>query len=248
MKISIITICFNSSNTIEETIKSVINQNYNNIEYIIIDGKSSDETLSIVNKYKPKISKIISEKDNGIYDAMNKGIAQATGDVIGILNSDDVYSNNFIISDIATIFNTNQNLDLLYGNIQYVKKNNTNLIVREWISKMYTKNFFEYGNVPPHPALFVKAYVYKTSGNFDLQFKLAADYDFMLRIFKNYSYNTMYVNKLIVKMRLGGATNNSFKNIFKGNIEIFKSWKKYKLTPPFYFFPIRIIKRILQFV
>ena len=248
MKISIITICFNSANTIEETILSVINQNYNNIEYIIIDGKSTDDTLSILDKYKSQISMIISEKDNGIYDAMNKGIALATGDVIGILNSDDVYSNNYIISKIANHFKKNIYLDLLYGNIQYVKKNNTNLIVRDWVSKKYFNNFFEHGNVPPHPALFVKEHVYRTSGNFDLQFKLAADYDFMLRVFKKNSYKSMYINLLIVKMRLGGATNNSIKNIVKGNIEILKSWKKNNYKFPFYFLPIRIIKRILQFI
>ena len=191
---------------------------------------------------------IIIEKDNGIYDDMNKGIALANGDVIGILNSDDVYSNNYIISKIANQFKNDIHLDLLYGNIQYVKKYNTNIIVREWVSKKYFHKFFENGNVPPHPALFVKKHVYRTSGNFDLQFKLAADYDFMLRIFKKNTYKSMYINLLIVKMRLGGATNNSFKNIVKGNIEILESWKKNNHILPFYFFPIRFLKRILQYI
>ena len=187
-KISIITVVYNNSGTIANAIESVLSQNYTNVEYIIIDGNSNDGTLEIINKYASNISKIVSEKDNGIYDAMNKGLKLATGDVIGILNSDDLYANNSILNEVMTQFNNDPDLDILYGDLVYVKNDNVDKVVRNWISNPYYKNFFENGNVPPHPSLFVKKSVYEKAGLFDLNFKLAADYEFMLRIFKKHNF------------------------------------------------------------
>ncbi len=246
-KISIISVVYNNSRTIANAIESVISQNYTNIEYIIIDGNSTDGTLEIINNYASKISKIVSEKDNGIYDAMNKGLKLATGDVIGILNSDDLYANNSILNEVMTQFNNDPDLDILYGDLVYVKHDNINKIVRTWTSKPYYSNFFENGDVPPHPSLFVSARVYQEAGYFNLKYRLAADYEFMLRIFKTFRFKIKYLPLVFVNMRLGGATNNSLKNIYKGNVEILNSWKENRYTIPLLLIPKRIFKRLIQF-
>ena len=160
MKVSIVTVCYNSEATIDETINSVINQSYNNLEYIIIDGKSKDTTLSIIDKYQNKIDKIIAENDKGLYYAMNKGIKLATGDVIGILNSDDLFFSNHTVKNIVEQFKNNQKLQLLYGNILYF--NSTDYKVKRfWKSDSYFEKFFDFGNVPPHPSVFVRKEIYK---------------------------------------------------------------------------------------
>ena len=248
MKISIITVVYNNSKTINTAIDSVINQTYNNVEYIIIDGGSNDGTLEIINSYKDKISHIISEKDNGIYDAMNKGINLATGDLIGILNSDDLYENIYILEDVVKEFLLDNNLDILFGDLVYVKKDDTSKIVRKWHSSHYYNKFFENGNVPPHPTLFLKRKIYFEAGLFRLDFDLAADYEFMLRVFKKNSYKSKYLNKTLVRMRLGGATNKNIKNIYKGNIEILKSWISNGLKIPLFLIPKRIFKKLHQFL
>lgn len=247
MKISIITVVYNNRITIANAIESVLSQTYNNIEYIIVDGKSTDGTLEIINKYASRISKIVSEKDNGIYDAMNKGLKLSTGDVIGILNSDDLYANNSILNEVMTQFNNDHALDILYGDLVYVKHDNINKIVRTWTSIPYYPNFFENGGVPPHPSLFVSARVYHEAGYFNLKYRLAADYEFMLRIFKTYSYKIKYLPLVLVNMRLGGATNNSLKNIYIGNVEILNSWKENGYKIPLLLIPKRIFKRLIQF-
>lgn len=248
MTLTIITVVYNNVATIENAINSVINQTYfQQLEYIIIDGNSNDGTLEIINKYASKISKIVSEKDNGIYDAMNKGLKLATGDVIGILNSDDFYANNSILSEVMSHFNTDHDLDILYGDLVYVKPDDIKSIVRIWKSKLYYPKFFENGGVPPHPSLFVSARVYKEAGYFNLKYRLASDYEFMLRIFKNFSFKIKYVPLVFVYMRLGGATNKSFKNIIKGNAEILNSWKENGYSIPLLLIPKRIVKRLIQF-
>lgn len=247
MKVSIITVSYNSAGTIEETIKSVLSQEGADIEYIIIDGGSTDKTLQIIESFKEKIKIIVSEPDSGIYDAMNKGISLASGNVIGVLNSDDIYADNQVIKDVSRQFANNSKLDILYGNLVYVKKDDTNKIVRTWRSKPYFENFFELGNVPPHPSLFVSSKVYSLAGSFNLQYNLAADYEFMLRIFKKGSFQSKYINRLIVKMRLGGATNKSFRNILNGNKEILKAWVNNGITPPWTLMPLRVIKRVCQY-
>ncbi|MBF2708210.1 glycosyltransferase family 2 protein [Flavobacterium soyangense] len=248
MKISIITVCYNSSSTIIDSIESVLNQSYPNIEYVIIDGNSKDNTVSIIEEYKNRLGYFISEPDKGLYDAMNKGIQAATGDVIGILNSDDLYQDLDVINDVMQQFNNDPELEILYGDLVYVKSDDTNKIVRNWKSKSYYNNFFENANVPPHPSLFVRAKVFKEAGLFNLYYKLAADYEFMLRVFKKHHFKPKYINRLIIKMRLGGATNQSFSNIVNQNKEILKAWKNNGLKAPFYLMPLRIFKRLVQFI
>jgi glycosyltransferase len=248
MKLSVITVVYNNDKTISEAINSVLSQNYDEIEYIIIDGASRDNTLTIIKEYQSRISKFVSEPDTGLYDAMNKGVRLATGDVIGILNSDDIYQDRNVISDIMYQFNSDEKVDLVYGDLVYVKQDDTNKIVRNWRSNKYYPNFFEDGNVPPHPSLFVKTEVYKESGLFNLDFKLAADYEFMLRIFKKHSFKSKYINRIIIRMRLGGATNQSFRNIWRQNVEILRAWNTNELRVPFLLMPLRLFKRIIQFI
>ena len=248
MKISIITVVYNNEKTIKDAMQSVLRQTYKNIEYVIIDGKSKDNTVNLINEYKEELGYFISEKDNGLYDAMNKGIQATTGDVIGILNSDDLYQDLDVIAAVMERFNDDPELDILYGDLVYVKSDDTSKVVRNWKSKSYYNNFFEDANVPPHPSLFVRSKVYKEAGLFDLQYKLAADYELMLRMFKKHNFKSKYLNRLIIKMRLGGATNQSFSNIVNQNIEILKAWKNNGLQAPFYLMPLRIFKRLLQFI
>jgi len=248
MKISIITVVYNNERTIEEAMKSVLEQTYKNIEYVIIDGKSKDNTVNIINGFKDKLGYFISEKDSGLYHAMNKGILASKGEIIGILNSDDLYQDLDVISDVMKQFNNDPELDILYGDLIYVKPDNINRVVRNWISKKYYDRFFENANVPPHPTLFVRRKVYQQEGLFNLQFRLAADYEFMLRIFKKHNFKCKYYNRLIVKMRLGGATNASFTNIIKQNKEILKAWKLNNLKAPIFLMPLRMIKRLNQFI
>lgn len=247
MKISIITVVYNNHKTIEAAIKSVVEQTYKNIEYIIIDGGSTDGTLDIINRFNSNIDILVSEKDKGIYNAMNKGIRLATGDVIGILNSDDLYFDNNVLTEVANCFVLNKEMDMVYGDLVYVKRDNTNKIIRNWISKPYYNHFFENGNVPPHTSLFIKSEVYKTAGLFNEALELASDYDLMLRVFKKHQFKSFYIRIYMIKMRLGGSTNKSLYNIIKGNQEILLSWRLNGLNPPKRLMPIKFFKRILQF-
>jgi glycosyltransferase involved in cell wall biosynthesis len=249
MTISIITVVFNNKFTIENTITSIQEQTYNFKEHIIIDGGSTDGTLDIIMKFCDKsYTKVISEPDNGIYDAMNKGINLATGDIIGILNSDDFYYDKNVLTTVMSHFINDHNIDAVYGDLFYVNKNNTNKIVRKWKSKAYYDNFFENGNVPAHPSFFLKNEIYTKYGFFDTEFKLSADYEFMLRIFKICNIKSKYINTVLVKMRLGGATNKSLKSIYIQNLEVLNAWKKNKINPPSFLMIYRIAKRIKQFI
>ncbi len=247
LKISIITVSYNSVETIEDTIKSVISQSYNNIEYIIIDGGSTDGTIKIIENYISSINYFISEKDKGIYDAMNKGISIATGDVIGFLNSDDIYFRTTIINEIMYEFTNNTSTSILYGNLYYVNRSNTNKIIRTWKSMAYFNNFFEFGNVPPHPTLFVRNFIYQNIGLFNLNYKYASDYDFMIRLFKKNIYTSKYINKYIVKMRIGGLTSKNSLNRIKQNLEIYQIWNNNGYKMPLYFFICKVFKKIFQY-
>jgi glycosyltransferase len=248
MKISIITVVYNNSKTILDAIISVKNQSYVSIEHIIIDGGSTDGTLEILNENMHLFNVLISEKDNGLYDAMNKGINIANGEVIGILNSDDFYNNNEIISDVMSNFISDTNLDIIYGDIIYVKHTNINKLVRYWKSISFSMNNFKKGVIPPHPSLFIKRTDLEKIGLFNLKYKLAADYEFMLRCFKVANLKSLYLDKYFVKMQLGGQTNASFANILKGNKEILDAWKTNGFRLPILLIPYRIVNRLLQFV
>lgn len=226
MKVSIITATYNSSATITSCINSVINQNYLDIEYIIMDGGSEDDTIKNIEEAVKLNSNIIfkSEPDNGIYDALNKGIALATGTIIGFVHSDDFLADTDIISQIVKKFET-ENADGVYGDLHYVAFDNTNKIIRNWVSKPYNKKLLKNGWMPAHPTLFLKKEIYDTYGLFNMSYKIAADYDFILRVFQQKNLRFYYLQKTIIKMRIGGVSNKSFKNIIQKTKEDFKAIK-----------------------
>ncbi|MEK7634764.1 MAG: glycosyltransferase family 2 protein [Patescibacteria group bacterium] len=228
LKISIITVSYNSVATIEDTIKSVLSQTYQNIEYIIIDGKSTDGTLEIINKYKDKIAKIISEPDKGLFDAINKGIRLATGEIIGILHSDDLYNNEKVISIVAKEMEEKK-LDACWSDLVYVNRDDTSKIVRVWKSSSYEEGKFRKGWMPPHPTFFAGKNIFEKYGVYNLNFKLAADYELMLRFLEKYKIKSNYIPEILMKMRVGGVSNRSFKNIktiVKSNIDCYRAFKE----------------------
>jgi len=245
MKISLITICYNSVATIEDTIKSVINQNYNDLEYIIVDGGSKDGTLDIVNKYKDKISKIISEPDKGIYDAMNKGIKMATGEIVGILNSDDFYKNNSVIKNIISEFEKN-NIEACYGDIEYIDRGNIDKVVRIWKAGEYKKEKLNSGWIMPHPAFFVKKEIYDKYGLFNLDFRIAADYELMLRFLLK-GIRVKYINNILVSMREGGFSGQSYKQRKNGWDELKRAWVINNLSVPKFLIIRRVLSKIKQY-
>lgn len=224
MKVSIITSVYNNEKTIEDAIKSVLSQDYSDIEYIVVDGASKDSTVEVIKKYEDKISKFVSERDKGIYDGLNKGISLATGDIIAFLHSDDIYASETIISDVVKMFQENE-IDSIYGDLVYVDKHDTSKIFRYWKSGQYSFKKLCNGWMPPHPTFFVKREFYDRYGKFDLGFGIAADYDFMLRMLGKYKISTMYLPKVLYKMRVGGASNRSIKNIIQKSREDIKALK-----------------------
>ncbi len=247
MKISIITVVYNNKDFIEDCINSVIAQSYKNIEYIIIDGNSTDGTIGVVKKYEKYISKWISEPDSGIYDAMNKGIRTSTGDIIGFLNSDDVYYNNEVIKKVIDRFKGGKS-DIVYGDLVYVRKENLDKIVRYWESGEYREGLFEEGWHPPHPAFFVKREVFGKYGDFNTNFKISADYEMMLRFLKRYRVSAGNIDEILVKMRTGGRSGRNFKNILEANIECYKAWKENGYLPSVLFIFKKILLKIKQYV
>ena len=222
MKVSIITACFNSSLTILDAIKSVNNQTYKDIEHIFIDGVSNDNTTEIIRLNSKKTKLIISEEDSGLYDAINKGVLNATGDIIALLHSDDIFSSSEIISDLMKKIQ-NENLDGVYGDLLYVDKINTNKIIRFWRSCEFNSNLLVKGWMPAHPTLILRKEVYIKHGVFNKSFKIAADYDFMLRILKDSNLKFGYLPKVVTKMRVGGASNRSIKNIINKSKEDYRA-------------------------
>ncbi|MEZ4800482.1 MAG: glycosyltransferase family 2 protein [Flavobacteriales bacterium] len=247
MKVSIITICYNSASTIEATIQSVIAQEYHDIEYIIIDGASKDDTISIVNKYREQIARIISEPDQGIYDAMNKGVKAASGDVIGILNSDDIYADTHVIDDIVKTFRSNK-CDAVYADLVYVDREDTSKVIRYWKSGKYEEGKFLNGWMPPHPTFFVKREVYESHGIYNTSFRSAADYEFMLRVIHKFKISLAYLPRVITKMRVGGESNVTLKNRIRANKEDRRAWEINQLQPRFYTLFFKPLSKLIQFV
>jgi len=232
MKVSLITVTYNSAAYLQDCIDSVVKQGYLDIEHIVVDGGSTDGTLAIIKKYDNHIAKWISEKDNGMYDAINKGIAMATGDIVGILNSDDMLASNDVVRAIVDSFNDHQ-LDAVYGDLVYVSKSNTNKVVRLWQGLPYKRYRFRYGWMPAHPTFYLRREIIDQFGGYESHYFTAADYEFMARYLYRYRISAMYLNKLIVKMRVGGQSNITFKSRLRGNRRDFLAMKKNKIPLPF---------------
>jgi len=224
MKVSIITVCFNSEKTIEDTIKSVQAQSYPNIEYIVIDGHSKDCTNEIVGKYKDVVTVHVSESDSGLYDAMNKGIKLATGDIIGVLNSDDILATDNTIQKLAKAIG---NEDGVYGDVGFYAKDSFSDKKRHYSSKGFTKEKFSRGIMPAHPSFYVRKGCYEKAGLYRTDFKIASDFDMIMRIFSLPNTSFTYLEEEIVKMRLGGVSTSGFMSNYLLNKEILESCKNH---------------------
>ena len=246
MKISIITATYNSASTVRDTLGSIAGQSYRPIEHIIVDGLSTDETLNVVREF-PHVDLVIAEKDSGIYDAMNKGILHSTGEIIGILNSDDIYTSASVIEKVMKLFEDNS-VDAVYGDLQYVDKNNLNRIVRTWKAGEFERRKFFYGWMPPHPSFFVRKEAYEKWGMFNLKLRSAADYEIMLRFLFRYNARVKYLPGVLVKMRVGGVSNITLKNRIKANREDRLAWKLNNLSPKFFTLILKPLRKINQFL
>lgn len=231
MKVSIITVTYNSSKYIEDCINSIIRQDYKDIEYIIIDGGSTDGTVEIIEKNSQYIFKWISEEDGGMYDALNKGMRLATGDVVGILNSDDVLASADVISAIVKSFEEH-NVDSLYGDLVYVDPNDLQKILRFWKGLPYKRRRFNYGWMPAHPTFYVRRELIEKYGGYESHYYTAADFEFMARYLYRFRISSYYLPKLIVKMRAGGASNESIYSRLRANRRDYLAMKKNKIPFP----------------
>ena len=243
MKISIITISFNAKATIEKTLQSVANQLYKNIEHIIVDGGSKDNTLEICNSF-PHVSKIISEPDKGVYDAFNKGLKLATGDIIGFLNADDIFFNENSVQEIAKAFSENKT-HIVYGNLDYINENGK--VIRNWISRPYEISLIKKAWMPAHPTFYCKKEVYDRLGGYNDSFKIGGDFELCLRFLEVHKVPSFYLNKKLVKMLVGGISNSGLKSkwiIYKEELRAFKINKVY--VNPIIFF-IYKLKKLKQF-
>jgi glycosyltransferase involved in cell wall biosynthesis len=247
MKITVITVCRNSVATIKDTLESVASQSYKNIEHIVVDGGSIDATVAVIREWKKHPVHLISEPDKGIYDAMNKGIRLATGDVIGILNSDDIYYDSHILENVSVVMH-DASVDACYADLIYVDKNNPEKIIRYWKSCSFKKGLFSRGWMPPHPTFFTRRLIYEKYGNFDLTYSFAADVELLARLLERFEVKSVYVPKIFVKMRFGGTSNKSVFNIIKQNIYIYRACRKNNIPiSPVIFFFTKITSRIRQY-
>jgi len=223
MKISVITVTYNSAATIVDTVQSVLGQTHPDVEYLLIDGGSTDATLAKLEPYSERLAALVSEPDEGMYDAMNKGIARATGEVVAILNSDDVYADADVLARVAACFEES-GADSVYGNLHYVSPD-LRRVVRDWIAGPNSPGQFRRGWHPPHPSFFVRRAVYASLGGFRTELRIAADYEFMLRVLAKEARSVAYLPWVCVKMRTGGASNRSVANIVRANHECYRAWR-----------------------
>jgi glycosyltransferase involved in cell wall biosynthesis len=247
LKVSIITIVYNNSETITDAIESVLEQTYPDIEYIVVDGQSTDGTVEIVKSYGNRVSKFVSEPDGGLYDAINKGISLATGDVIGFLHSDDIFYASDVIDKVVKAFKE-YNTDSIYADLLYVHKSDTDHVVRNWVSGNYNCNNFLLGWMPPHPTFYVRKSCYEKHGLYNTTFKSAADYELMLRYLYKHHVSTTYLPEKLIKMRVGGKSNVSLKNRIRANNEDYRAWIINDLRPRFYTRFLKPIRKLVQYL
>lgn len=246
MKISLITVCYNSVKTIEHTIKSVLSQNYNDIEYIIKDGGSTDGTLDILKKYETEIH-LISKPDKGIYDAMNQGLELVTGDIIGIINSDDFYPDNEVINRVVETF-SDQKIGAVYGDLRYVDSEDIEKLSRSWIANEYNPENFLKGWMPPHPTFFLRKSYYNKYGFFNTDFRSAGDYELMLRMLYKEGVKAAYIPHVQMIMRAGGVSNLSLKNRIRANMEDRRAWKINGVKPKWYTLWQKPLSKVFQWL
>jgi len=246
VRISVITICHNAADTIVDTLRSVAEQTYPYVEHVIIDGGSTDGTLELIKQYGAHTALVISEPDNGIYDAMNKGWQYATGDVIAFLNADDTYMHTNVLQEVAETMADSQ-YDACYADLLYVGRDNTERIIRYWKGGGYKAGNCLKGWMPAHPTFFARREVFERAGGFDTHYQRQADFELMLRWFEVYRIRALYIPRIWTRMRMGGVSNNSLLGIIKGNIEAYRACRvlEFKVTP--FFIVRKIASRIPQY-
>lgn len=225
MKITVITVCRNAEDTIEDTLQSVRSQRYPNVEHLVIDGGSKDGTLDVVKRHRDRISKFISEPDRGIYDAMNKGIGLATGDVVGFLNADDLYAHGDVLSRVADAF-TNSHVDALFGDAEFFDSNDPQRVVRRYRSRRFRPDRIGWGWMPAHPTLFLKRRVFDRHGWFRIDYRIAGDFELVARIFRDNALRYRYLPEILVRMRTGGVSTGGWKNTLLLNKEVLRACRE----------------------
>ena len=247
--ISIITATFNSAKTLKDTIQSVLRQTNKDFEYLIIDGGSTDETIDIVKSYESEFSgrlKWVSEKDHGIYDAMNKGIKMASGDVVGILNSDDYFTSDDILQTVDNAFKSHE-IDAIYGDIHFIRDGNPQKCIRYYSSRMFRPFWLRFGFMPAHPSFYCKREVFEKAGLYSLDYKIGADYEMMVRLFKRHKIKSLYVNKDFVTMRTGGASNNNVRSRLTLIEEDVKACRVNGIYTNRFFIMLKFLYKIFEF-
>jgi len=246
VKISIITVTWNCVTTIQKCLDSVGTQIHPEVEHIVIDGVSTDGTLEALKQHRQQLTKLVSEPDQGIYHALNKGLSRATGDVVGVMHSDDFFADAAVLSDVASAFE-DSSIDAVYGDLEYVAKNDPHRVIRHWRSGEFSPARLAWGWMPPHPALFLRRQVVEQWGGYETRFRIAADYDAVLRYFGRGGIRPAYIPRVLVKMRVGGASNRSLRNIIRKSTEdylalrrnrvggfVALAWKNFSKIPQFF--------------
>jgi glycosyltransferase len=234
LKISVITVCLNSAATIRDTIESVLAQDHPDIEHIIVDGASRDGTMDTVRSYGDRIAKVVSEPDRGMYDSANKGLRLATGDVVGMLNSDDYYAAPDVLSTMASVFGRGD-VDAVHGDLDFIDPQNTSRITRRFRAREFVPGDFRKGWHPAHPTFYVKREILLGIGGFDEQYRIASDIDLMMRVLEVRKARSVYIPRVLIKMREGGLSNGSFQRIWRANVECYQSMHRAGLPVPWYF-------------
>ena len=246
-KMTLLTASWNSAATIGDTLRSVAAQTYPDIEHIVIDGASKDNTMAVVAAEGAHLALAISEPDKGIYDAYNKGITKASGEIIGFINSDDFYASNTVVAEVMAAFAADPELEAVHADLVYVDQDDTSKIVRHWKSRDCSEKSIRRGFIPAHPTVFLRRSVYEKAGSFDLDFRLAADYEFLLRIFHTHKIKALYIPRIWVRMRVGGATGGTVASIKLQNDEIRRGQAKHGVSyPTTKFYIHKVIDRTLQ--
>ncbi len=247
MKVSIITAVLNGERTLRDCMQSVAGQGYPDIEHVLVDGASTDGTVDVIRNYGGRVSRWISERDGGIYDAMNKGIRLSSGEIVGILNADDLYASEDVIDRVVARMSVS-GADTCYGDLVYISRGDPRKAVRHWRSGAYDRKRFRRGWMPPHPTFFVRRPVYEKYGLFNLAFPLAADYELMLRLLYRYGVSTVYIPSLMVKMRTGGSCRPGIGNTLHNIAENYRAWTANGLKPNPLTFLLKPLRKTVQFL
>jgi len=247
MKISIITVVYNSVDTIMDAVHSVRSQTYSDIEYIVVDGASTDGTTGLLRGNVDLFDTFVSESDKGLYDAINKGISLSTGDIVGLMHADDLFADNEVIADIARTIQQKKT-DSIYGDLVYVRKENPDQIVRKWVAGEYKTEKFLYGWMPPHPTFYLKREKFDKIGLYDSSFKTAADYEFLLRCLYKNKITSTYLPKTLVKMRIGGKSNATLLNRIQANKQDFRAWRENGIKPFWFTRYMKPARKVIQFL